>query len=209
MIRVLHLSSRLRLALALVLLSVLSLPAARHVLEGSMSAHMLLQYPLLGLCGFLMAGAMPTRWRNGLAPWNAYGIAGLLACALIFAVLMIPRVLDLALTEPLVEAGKWLALLVAGAALRVSWRPAGLLVQGFFLGNLLPMMAVTGQLMIDSPVRLCNAYLLDDQVRLGQALLALAIAAGAAWFAKVLVRSYKGDGLQEGRSSRSLSTTSK
>jgi hypothetical protein len=63
---------------------------------------------------------------------------------------------------------------LAGAALRLSWRPAGLVVQGFFLGNVLPMTAVVGQLYIDAPLRLCNAYLLDDQARLGQWLIALA-----------------------------------
>ena len=36
------------------------------------------------------------------------------------------------------------------------------------------MMAVAGQLYADSPVRICNAYLLDDQTRLGEWLIALA-----------------------------------
>ena len=46
-------------------------------------------------------------------------------------------------------------------------RPAGLLVQGFFLGNLLPMTAVVGDLVETSPTRVCNAYLLDDQAGRG------------------------------------------
>jgi hypothetical protein len=87
-----------------------------------------------------------------------------------------------------VEIAKWLALLACGAALRLSWRPAGLLVQGFFLGNVLPMTAVAGHLYQDSPIRLCNAYLLDDQVRLGQLLVGICIAVAAAWFA-ALVRT--------------------
>ena len=64
-------------------------------------------------------------------------------------------------------------------------------MQGFFLGNVLPMTAAAGQLYQDSPLRLCNAYLLDDQVRLGQWLVALAVAAGIAWFtalARALIR---------------------
>jgi hypothetical protein len=114
--------------------------------------------------------------------WNALGIAGLFGTALILALLMIPRLLDLAVTDLRVALAKALALLLCGAALRVSWRPAGFLVQGFFLGNVLPMTAAVGQLYQDSPLRLCNAYLLDDQVRLGQWLVALAILTGAAWF---------------------------
>ena len=103
------------------------------------------------------------------------------------AVLMVPRVLDLALVSPAVEAAKCAALVLAGAALRLSWRPAGWLVQGFFLGNVLPMMAVVGQIYIDSPVRVCNAYLLDDQTRLGQWLVGVAVVVALGWLAGVTI----------------------
>lgn len=178
--------SEWRAAAALGLLGLLALPPARHILEAAMTTHMLVQYPLLAVCGFLLASACPARWRSHIARWNAYGISGLFAIALVLAVLMIPRVLDLALVDARVEAIKWLALLVCGAALRVSWRPAGLLVQGFFLGNVLPMTAVTAYLYQDAPARLCNAYLLDDQVRLGQWLLWITVAVAVAWFAQLV-----------------------
>ena len=41
----------------LALLGALSLPAARHALESSMTGHMLVQFPLLALSGMLLAGA--------------------------------------------------------------------------------------------------------------------------------------------------------
>jgi hypothetical protein len=167
---------------ALGLFVVLALPPVRAALEASMSAQMLVQFPLLALCGWMLAGALPARWRARVDQWNALGIAGLFGTALVLALLMIPRLLDLAVTDLRVALAKALALLLCGAALRVSWRPAGFLVQGFFLGNVLPMTAAVGQLYQDSPLRLCNAYLLDDQVRLGQWLVALAILTGAAWF---------------------------
>jgi hypothetical protein len=167
--------------LPLVLLAVLLLPPVRAALEGSMNRHMLLQFPLVAIAGALLAARLPAAWRRAADRWNAYGIAGLLLVALVSALLMIPRVLDLALVDARVEVAKWLALLVAGAALRLSWPRAGLLVQGFFLGNVLPMMGVVGQLFQDSPLRLCNAYLLDDQVRLGQALVAVAVVVGVGW----------------------------
>ncbi|HMA07971.1 MAG TPA: hypothetical protein VKP68_08920, partial [Ramlibacter sp.] len=50
--------------LALVALVLLALPPARHALESSMSAQMLLQFPLLALCGFALAGALPAGWRT-------------------------------------------------------------------------------------------------------------------------------------------------
>lgn len=174
------------------LLALLALPAVRHGMEASMWRHMLLQAPAWLLAGALLAAALPPRARAALAPWNRYGISGLLGAALVLTLLMVPRVLDLALLRADVEAVKLLALLLAGAALRLSWRPAGLVLQFFFLGNLLGMMVVVGQLYIDSPLRLCNAYLLDDQARLGRWLIGVAVVVAVAWLAQAfwgLVRS--------------------
>jgi hypothetical protein len=99
---------------------------------------------------------------------------------------MIPRLLDLAIADLRIDAAKTMALVLAGAALQLSWTRAGKLVQGFFLGNVLPMTAAVGQLFQDSPLRLCNAYLLDDQDRVGTALVVLALLAGAAWLADLM-----------------------
>ncbi|AVO48408.1 hypothetical protein C6568_03420 [Melaminivora suipulveris] len=167
------------------LLAVLATPPMRGLLESSMWRHMVLQFPLWMLAGALLATALPARARASLARWNALGISGLLWVALVLAVLMVPRVLDLALRAPVVEVLKCSALMLAGAALRLSWQPAGRVVQGFFLGNVLPMMVVVGQLYVDSPLRLCNAYLLDDQERLGRWLIALAALLAVAWIARV------------------------
>jgi len=177
--------------MAAALLCLLAWPNVRHGLETSMTLHMLVQYPLLALAGYLLAAALPHRWTARLHLWNAHGISGLFAAALMLAILMIPRVLDLALVDGRIEILKYLALLACGAAIRLSWRPAGLLVQGFFLGNVLPMMAVVGNLYETSPLRVCNAYLLDDQARLGQMLVWMAAAIAAAWFAW-LVRTLMG-----------------
>ncbi len=178
----------LHLPAAAALLLVLALPAARHFLEAGMTRHMLVQFPLLALAGFLLAGRLPRRWLVRVNRWNGYGITGLFACALILALAMIPRLLDLALVNGRVELAKWLALILCGAALRLSWQPAGLLVQGFFLGNVLPMTAVVGYLFESSPLRLCNAYLLDDQELLGQRLIWISATTGLVWFA-CLVRT--------------------
>ena len=173
---------------AVALLGLLALPVARQALEASMSAHMLLQYPLLALAGSWLAAALPPRWLARLQRFNALGIAGLFASAMMLAILMIPRVLDLALVDGRIALAKALALVFCGAALRLSWRPAGLLVQGFYLGNVLPMMAVVGNLYASSPVRVCNAYLLDDQAQLGQWLIWLSAGVALAWGA-MLVRT--------------------
>ena len=177
----------------LLLFAVLALPAVRHWLEASMTRHMLLQFPLLALVGYGLASALPTRWAQGIHRWNEEGITGLFGLALALAVLMIPRVLDLALVNTRIELAKWCVLLLCGAALKLSWRPAGWLVQGFFLGNVLPMTIVIGYLFESSPVRVCNAYLLDDQERLGQRLIWIAAAIALVWFAALIRTLMKND----------------
>lgn len=172
-------------ALGLILLAVLALPGARQWLEATMWRHMLLQFPLWLLAGTLLASVPPRRTRSAIASCNAHGISGLVGVGVVLSVLMVPRVLDLALRDLGIEAAKCAALLLAGALLRLSWRPAGLVVQSFFLGMLLPMMVVVGQLYIDSPLRLCNAYLQGDQERLGRWLIGLAAVFALAWLAHV------------------------
>jgi len=184
-------------------LALLALPPVRGLLEASMTLHMLVQFPLLVLAGFLLARMIPAPWRLRADAWNAHGIAGLLASALVLMVLMIPRLLDLSLLDARIEAAKFLALLACGTALQLSWRRAGLLVQGFFLGNLLPMTAAAGQWFQDTPVRLCNAYLLDDQLRLGQGLVLLSIVVAAGVIVHV-VRRYTDPSPARRASSRSM-----
>ena len=176
---------RRQVLVALAWMALLLVPAVRQWLTASMWRHMALQFPLWMLAGAWLAAGLPPTVRARAARWNAHGISGLLGVALVLAVLMVPRVLDLALRVPAIELLKCAALVLAGAALRLSWQPAGRVVQGFFLGNVLPMMVVVGQLYVDSPLRLCNAYLLDDQERLGRWLIALAAALAVAWIVRV------------------------
>lgn len=189
-----HCTPARQAAAGALLCALLAWPAARVALEASMWRHMLLQFPLWLLAGALLAAALPQRSRAALARWNTLGIGGLVLAGTVLAVLMVPRVLDLALRDAGIEAAKCAALLLAGAALRLSWRAAGLVVQGFFLGNVLPMTAVVGQLYIDSPLRLCNAYLLDDQQRLGRWLVGVAALLAVAWLARTLWRLAQRDG---------------
>ncbi len=156
----------------------------RHALEAQMSMHMLVQFPALILTGMLLAGAPSTKARAKLAQWNAHGIAGLTFAALVLAFAMIPRLLDLALVDARVEIVKFIAMLLCGLALRVSWRNAGVIVQGFFLGNVLPMMAIAGSLYETAPARVCNAYRLDEQQWVGQCLTIVAGCIAAVWLAR-------------------------
>jgi hypothetical protein len=183
--RLLRMPAPARSTAGLALLAAATLPPLRHALESSMSLHMLVQYPVLLLAGALLGTALPPGTRRRLAQWNTLGISGLTAFALILAVLMIPRVLDMALIDAPVQAAKVAALLFAGAVVIPSWRAAGLVVQGFFLGNVLPMTVIAGTLYQDAPQRLCNAYRLDDQQQLGLALVWAAALVALGWLLQV------------------------
>ncbi len=195
--------------MALALLALLLVPALRQWLTASMWRHMVLQFPLWMLAGAWLVAGLPPAARAHVARWNAHGISGLVGTGTVLAVLMVPRVLDLALVSLPIEAAKCAALLLAGAALRLSWRAAGLVVQGFFLGNLLPMMAVVGQLYIDSPLRLCNAYLLDDQARLGAWRVTAAAALAVGWLVKVVWWVVRRDVLVEQQVAQAAQATEK
>lgn len=175
--------ARLEATAGLLALAALAVPPLRAAMESGMASHMLVQFPLLVAAGAALAASCPASWRGALARWNALGIAGLALGAGVLGLAMVPRLLDLALVDVRVEVVKWLALAACGAALRLSWRAAGVVVQGFFLGNVLPMMAVAGVLYQEASARLCNSYRLDEQAFVGQALVGLAGAVAVAWLA--------------------------
>ena len=174
-------TKKFELHVGLFMLIILAVPAMRKMMESDMALHMLLQFPLILLAGWLLARGLPQQTRSGLQKWNHAGIAGLLMASMVLMFWMIPRALDMVLSDSTMEFWKFLTLLLAGAALELSWQVAGMIVRGFFLGNVLPMMMVVGWLYIEAPVRICNAYLTNDQLRAGSGLLALAVAGSVVW----------------------------
>lgn len=166
------------------LLVALAAPPLRGWLEADMRLHMLVQFPLLVATGLLAAAGLAPRWRAALAPWNRHGITGLLCAALVSMFWMLPKALDDAIAVPALDAAKFVSLsLGVGFALAVSWRPAGLIGRGIFLGNLLPMLAVVGWLYVAAPVRLCNAYLPGQQESTGRLLIGIGILGMLVWLA--------------------------
>ncbi len=171
----------------------LVLPPVAGVLESRMTLHMLVQIPLLIVAGALLvgnaratAGVFGGRWTRALRDFDPNGVAGLVVSASVVTTWMIPRALDLAATQPSVDAFKVASLLLAGALLRHSWRAASAITHAFVLGNMTWMAAVVGLLLRDAPVRLCTNYLESDQVHAGTGLLLLGTAIGVRWFVSLL-----------------------
>lgn len=170
----------IRAAIAALLFVVLATPPARDALEQVMVAHMLVQIPLLAIVGALGVTAVPQRVRARIAEWNRAGVSGTLLALIASSWWMVPRALDWALASPLMEAAKFVTLpLFVGAPLALSWTRLGTMGRGFVIANVLPMWAVVGWAYIAAPVRVCNYYLVDQQVAAGVGLVIVSIALGA------------------------------
>jgi hypothetical protein len=166
---------------AVILFALLAMPAVRHALERVMFAHMLVQIPLLALVGVIGARAIPPALRERFATWNRGGVSGALLALIASSWWMVPRALDWALASPFMEAAKFVTLpLFVGAPLALSWSPLGRMGRGFVIANVLPMWAVVGWAYIVAPVRVCNYYLVDQQVVTGVGLVAASVALGVA-----------------------------
>jgi len=167
----------------------LALPPLRAALEASMASHMLVQIPLLAAAGALLAPGLAPRLRALLDRWNGHGVPGIALTLGISAYWMIPRALDAALASAAVEVLKFVSLpLLVGLPLALSWERLHPIGKGFVAANWIPMLAVVGWLYRESPARLCNYYLVDQQVVAGELLIALAVVLAAAWLTSLFWR---------------------
>jgi hypothetical protein len=162
----------------------LSLPPLRVLIEQSMVWHMLVQMPLLVLAGWYVAAACAP--VHGLL-WNRFGLSGFMLAQCIVAYWMIPALVDRAVVLPSVDAAKLATLWLAGLALRLGYVQAPRLVQLFFIGYGLPMMAWLGLYLSSTDLRLCNAYSLESQIRAGWGLVGLAATLGTGWLLGIVV----------------------
>jgi hypothetical protein len=177
-----------RLLAAAALWLLLWLPPLRLLLERDMAVQMTVQLPLLIGVGWLVAAVLrpyEPRWL-GEADW--LGIPGLIAVAFGTTFWMVPRALDAALADPLVDLGKFLGLpLLVGLPLGSSWRRMPALGRAFLWANFIPKLGAVGGLYLAAPSRLCAYYRLDQQAAAGWTLIAVATALGLLWFVAAFV----------------------
>ncbi|MGE5517918.1 MAG: hypothetical protein ACM31D_19105 [Bacteroidota bacterium] len=160
--------------LGALLFGLVALPPLAPLLEATLPSHLLGQLPALAIAGALAVGAVPRRLRARLDRINDNGVPGMALAAILLAYWMLPRTLDAALATADAEVAKLLCLPLAGAAARLGWRNLGFVGRSFVLLNAVSMLLAIGLLLIHSPLRLCNAYLLDDQRVAGTGLAILA-----------------------------------
>lgn len=165
-----------RLGAAVLILALTLSPGLLRWWEGGMLRHMLGQIPLLVLAGALLVPQPPGR-RPGRAAADGQGLAlaAVLVTGFCLAFWMLPRWFDAAVTAARVDAAKAVTLvLLAGLPLGWAWPRLGPVARGFVWAHLIGMLAALGVLYPGFPERLCNNYLESEQLRLGQAMLALA-----------------------------------
>ena len=169
------------------------------ILESTMVGHVLLQLPLLVTIGLFAADVVTAKLKNMIILINAGGIFGCISITFIFLVWMIPRWLDASLVYETVALAKYASLIVGGVLLRMSWPIAHPITRGLLQIEFIAMLLRLGWLYLISPERLCNSYLLSDQIWLGRGLLIIAFALCLTWLIPIF---FGGSTSQVGDNSR-------
>lgn len=170
---------------------ILALPPARAALETTLPGHMVGQIGLLVVAGWLLGRSWGPVTPGELGGWNRYGTTGLVTAIFTLAFWMLPLSLDFALQEPTWETAKFLSVpLLAGVPLSRSWSRLPVPARALLWAHLIPMLVVMGWIYDEAPVRLCNAYLLDQQALLARTFLGLAALTAAVW----TLRAFRGPG---------------
>ncbi|CAD0186997.1 hypothetical protein RUESEDTHA_03908 [Ruegeria sp. THAF57] len=152
---------------------------AQPWVAGDPVVHVLVQFPLLAAAGYLLA-------IGQRVPPSLTG--PLLVVALTTAAIwMLPRSVDAALADTGWHLAKFVTLpLGFGAPLALCWPTIGPILRGFLKAQSVSMLLFLGFLYTHAPVRICNSYLVDDQVRLGLGFVWAALALTAIWMIPVL-----------------------
>lgn len=145
-------------------------------LEADMARHMLLEFPLLLLLGWLLPERLPGRLKVRWQHYDQYGLTGWTAFGAVIGYWMIPAALDDALSSPIVNGAKHASLIGAAALLKEAMGRSPVIVEAFFAGNIAWMGAAVGMVYMETDVQLCLNYLADSQWRAGAGLVAVSAA---------------------------------
>ncbi|MCC3355580.1 hypothetical protein [Bacillus sp. REN16] len=174
--------------IGILLLLFVSVPYVRLMLEASMVATMLIQIPLLVVSGYFLAKGFPKKWQTFFLFFNGNGIAGILITLFILTYWSLPRSIDAALNDPLMEFAKYISLpFLAGLFLYYSWQLLGPISKAFIWANMISMIFVMSWLYLASPARLCNNYLVTEQQELGKAMFILGMGICIVFMGRVFI----------------------
>jgi hypothetical protein len=160
----------------------------RGTFEREMAVHMMVQMPLLAGIGLMLASVLRSREPRWLVEADWLGIPGLMAVLFATSFWMLPRMLDVALANPLIDLAKFVTLpLLVGLPLGLSWHRLPGLGRAFVWANFIPKLGAVGGLYLGAPIRVCAYYRFDQQAVAGWTLIAVAAALGFLWFLAAFV----------------------
>lgn len=145
-------------------------------LEQSLVAILTIGYPLLVCFGYFLGQQAITKKVIATIVEYSGGISGVLLASFTLAFWMIPRWMDASAANLEIAILKYLCLIfLVGFPLGCSWSKTHFITRAVVKIEFLTMLFRLGWIYLISPDRLCNNYLLGEQVLLGKTFLAIAL----------------------------------
>jgi len=158
------------------ILSAMILMSLARWFEQSLVVNILIGYPMLVYFGYIY-GRELTQYRLVRAILdNIGGIPGVLIATFTLAFWMVPRWVDASVTHYEIGIIKYLCLIfLVGGTVGCSWSKMHFITRAVLKIEFLTMLFRLGWIYVISPDRLCNNYLLGEQVLLGKSFLAIGL----------------------------------
>ncbi|MFK9094027.1 hypothetical protein [Bacillus salipaludis] len=165
-----------QLVYGLLIILFLAVPPVANLMESVMIIHMHMQMPILVFAGFIMARFFRLRFPYFFEKWNGNGVPGILLFLITVSYWTIPRAMDDALTSQGMEFFKFISLpILAGIPLNDSWKKLKPIGKNIIFYFFIALFTAMGWLYIETPVQLCNNYLVIEQITLGWGFVTTAI----------------------------------
>jgi hypothetical protein len=165
----------------------LSFSPFRIYLEQSMFVQMVIQLPILFICGALISETKSVKhFFSFINPINIYGLTSFMVAQMILVYWMLPISIDRAVVIPWVDGLKIISMIIAGVCVGQALQKAPLAIQLFFIGYFTAMMIWLGLYFATTEVRLCNVYSLSSQHMTGYGLVVISGTLLAWWSWRVI-----------------------
>ncbi len=154
----------------------------RNALETTLVTHFLVEYTAYILIGFLFGSRYFGSITKRLERFNQGGISGILLATFVILFWMIPRWMEASIDNAFVALFRAFSLtFLAGFALAVSWPLSNAITRSLVKIEFLAMLFRLGWIYQISPNRLCNNYLINDQILFGEILIIIGCTLSIYW----------------------------
>ncbi|WP_188205944.1 hypothetical protein [Alkalibacillus aidingensis] len=156
---------------SITLFLILTISPVSQFLESSMVGLMLIQIPGLTLSGYWLGKWLKMNHLVIFKSYNHSGIPGILIAIFTSIYWILPRMVDGALTEPILMVAKYITIpILIGLPIAWSWKSLHSVAKWFIITNGISMLFVMGWLYLNTNIRVCNNFLISQQQLLGNIL---------------------------------------